>query len=43
MLSHLNLDAGDLLRELEDRFGTSGIDEKNARQPSMTREQKLEE
>jgi phosphoribosyl-ATP pyrophosphohydrolase len=43
MLSHLNLDADDLLRELEDRFGTSGIDEKAARQPTVTREQKLEE
>ncbi len=31
MLSHLNIDSGELLAELENRFGTSGLAEKAAR------------
>ena len=43
MLSHLNLNADDLLSELESRFGISGIDEKAARRQSMASGQKTEE
>lgn len=43
MLSHLNLNADDLLRELESRFGISGIDEKAARRQAVASGQKTEE
>ncbi len=43
MLSHLNLNADDLMRELERRFGISGIDEKAARRQAVASGQKTEE
>lgn len=43
MLSHLNLNADDLLSELESRFGISGIDEKAARRQAVASGQKTEE
>ena len=36
MLAHLGYDSSSVLKELEQRFGTSGLEEKASRNPSST-------